>query len=368
MLHQHQSSENPHRPQLEPTARACTLDLANARFFESPPSPTHSEPEDIPSASCPAHFLAEPESSVHVSNSTPYTNFYVNGVGATCPGLSRSVKGMANLSGGTVYGVLNDTAELPVASTLLAPLGAIFPTFAKGIKRTLQVAEGVTKGFFGMLSSSMGRHLEKDAVTAIMSAVREKALRGEKIRLFCHSQGSIVTSNALEELRKELSPEQWSLVEKNVEVISFGARNYQWPDAIRVTLNVHRGDFPAFAMGLVSSIMRPFRRRSSEMRVVNRWGISHALGQYLEHHHEFEVLPPSRLAGTPNGENAASKVYNSIRDGRLADSTHIKMIDAAIDLYGKKFSAEFLRFAPKGEIGRFHVVPEQLERLRLSAG
>ena len=86
----------------------------------------------------------------------------------------------------------------------------------------------------GKCSYKLGRDAEK-SVDTLVDFIREKIQNDEKISLHAHSQGSVITQNALTILKDKLSPNDWKKLTQNLTVILYGTVTYDFPDNIKIT-------------------------------------------------------------------------------------------------------------------------------------
>jgi len=122
-----------------------------------------------------------------------------------------------------------------------------------------------TEGFIGDLKQSAGDKVDKGANAAVDSmatTIYDELAAGRGIHLMAHSQGGLVTSRALTDVRNRLmiedgmtSAEADQALSK-VQVESFGSAAASWPDGPQYVHYVNRGDPVPTMLGLGSSADR----------------------------------------------------------------------------------------------------------------
>jgi hypothetical protein len=159
------------------------------------------------------------------------TLIYVNGIQTDVAGQTRSLQAIADNTGSRVIGVHNATG-----------------TFA------------------GDLLQSLGDKLDigrNPAVDTLADTVYNELKAGREVHLMAHSQGAIITSRALTDVRNRLmledgmSREQAENLLNNVRVETFGGAARRYPDGPQYVHYVNRNDGVPQATGL-RSWLNPF--------------------------------------------------------------------------------------------------------------
>lgn len=152
------------------------------------------------------------------------TLIYVNGIQTDVAGQSNSLQAIANNTGSRVIGVHNATG-----------------TFA------------------GDLLQSLGDKLDignNPAVDTMADTVYNELRAGRNVHLMAHSQGAIITSRALTDVRNRLmaedgmSRQQAEALMNNIKVETFGGASRRYPDGPQYVHYLNRNDGVPMATGL----------------------------------------------------------------------------------------------------------------------
>jgi hypothetical protein len=159
------------------------------------------------------------------------TLIYVNGIKTNVAGQSNSLQAIADNTGSRVVGVHNATA-----------------------------------GFGADVLQSLGDKLDignNPAVDTLADTVYDELRAGRDVHLMAHSQGAIITSRALQDVKNRLMLEdgmtrsQAEALMNNVRVETFGGASRRYPDGPQYVHYVNRNDGVPQAFGL-RSWLNPF--------------------------------------------------------------------------------------------------------------
>jgi hypothetical protein len=287
---------------------------------------------------------ASPTGSVHVSNRNENrSNYYVNGMNQSTRRVVEDVQALTAVTGDSVRAILNDSS------------GSFF--------------QEVKSAVLGFLSSILGQYAEPEAVESMMNVIIDDVREGKQVRVFAFSQGSIITSNALELLHDQLSEEEWKKLTENVEVITAGAGTNLFPDGIRAVGIVHEGDFvphltrsfsgirstASYAMSYLSGLKPTMLQAAPVIEIA---------GSDPEEPHRFtgymEDLPAFLLAAHTNGDRVdgaslARAVAGAALNGDFADHVIHQVIGKMRDEQNVEFFEALRHYAPSGKIGMFPI-------------
>jgi hypothetical protein len=157
---------------------------------------------------------------------TSVPTIYVNGVLNSVADQARFMSGLANATGSAVYGIHN-----------------------------------ASQGIFGDLWQSMRDKLDlgrNPPVDTVAEYVRDQLVNhpNEPINLVGHSQGALIISRALNDVRRQLliedgrSREQVEALFSRVTVTTFGGASGHYPNGPQYTHYINRGDYVAMPLGL----------------------------------------------------------------------------------------------------------------------
>lgn len=167
-------------------------------------------------------------SGVKPSNGKPPTEkvIYVNGINTPLAGQQATMQAMADKTGAEVVGVHN-----------------------------------ATEGFITDLVQCAGDKIDKGknaAVDSLAETVYQQVKNGEGVHLLAHSQGALVTSRALTDVKNRLmledgmTPAQAEQALSKVKVETFGGAAASFPDGPQYVHYVNRGDLVPTMLGLGS--------------------------------------------------------------------------------------------------------------------
>jgi hypothetical protein len=169
---------------------------------------------------------------------TEGTILFVNGMGETPSAASSQARHIADTTGMQVVNLYNATEG--VAKDLLQATG---DTFDLGTNK---------------------------AVDSLADQVYDRLMAGESIRLMSHSQGGLITSRALTDVRNRMVAEG-GLTRKeaeaklaNVGVETLGSAAPSWPDGPKYVHYVNRSDFVPTFLG----VGRPFTDPGKDAKVI----------------------------------------------------------------------------------------------------
>ena len=159
------------------------------------------------------------------------TMIYVNGIQTNVAGQSNSLQAIADNSGSRVIGVHNATGS-----------------------------------FVGDVAQSLGDKLDigrNPAVDTLADTVYGELRAGRDVHLLAHSQGAIITSRALQDVKNRLMLEDGmpqnraEALMNNIKVETFGGASRRFPDGPQYVHYVNRNDGVPQAFGL-RSWLNPF--------------------------------------------------------------------------------------------------------------
>ncbi len=157
---------------------------------------------------------------------TSVPTIYVNGILNSVDDQARFMNGLANATGSAVYGIHN-----------------------------------ASQGIFGDLWQSLRDKLDlgrNPPVDAVADYVHEQLMNGgsDPVNLVGHSQGALIISRALDDVRKQLqiedglSKQQVEALLSRVNVTTFGGASGHYPNGPQYTHYINRGDYVAMPAGL----------------------------------------------------------------------------------------------------------------------
>ena len=165
------------------------------------------------------------------------TLIYVNGIQTDVAGQSQSLQAIADNSGSRVVGIHNSTGSI-----------------------------------FGDLLQSLGDKLDigkNPAVDTLADTVYDELTTGRDVHLMAHSQGAIITSRALTDVKNRLmledgmSRSEAENLLNNVKVETFGGASRRYPDGPQYVHYVNRNDGVPQSFGL-RSWLNPFAHAGSD--------------------------------------------------------------------------------------------------------
>lgn len=100
----------------------------------------------------------------------------------------------------------------------------------------------------GLFSDSRGHELEYQISSQLELAIRQDLKDNRQIKIFAHSQGSVILRNIL----AKLDHENYSF--RDIKVFTFGAANYFWPKDLQVFSFTNKSDYLARALNNLTEI------------------------------------------------------------------------------------------------------------------
>jgi len=155
---------------------------------------------------------------------------YINGINTPLAAQQSTMQSIANKTGAEVLGIHNST-----------------------------------EGFIGDLRQSAGDKVDKGKNAAVDSAadtIYQELKAGRGVHLFAHSQGALVTSRALTDVRNRLMVEDGMTAQQaeqamsNIKVETFGGAAAKFPDGPQYVHYINRGDPVGTMLGLGSGTDR----------------------------------------------------------------------------------------------------------------
>jgi hypothetical protein len=313
----------------------------------------------------------------NVRNASVPVNIYVNGFVGSKEYYDPSLQKMANIMGSSVLGVINNQE--------------------RGIGIDL------SKALAGRLHAVLGEKAENIAVTNLKDCILDfhKNFPEKDIRLLAYSQGTIITKNAIESLKKELPEADWSALSPKLRIELYGAAQHRWPselsvvefmhkkdmvpgltqipDAIRHTLQTQKIQGSPFkfieASGFIDGV--PFTRvpssvhgsvRTPELVILDtKKDNPHDIQGYMESQALFFIGfsgDPGSVKGI-NTTEVADRLSGSIRYGWYSDQMHNEVISKLV--HDKAFAKRLMEHAPHGRIDNYQIPESLFNQLRSSA-
>ncbi len=97
----------------------------------------------------------------------------------------------------------------------------------------------LSNSLWGLISNQSGLELEQEASTQLELSLRKDLKANQQIKIFAHSQGSIILRNVLVKLA------DCGISLNSIKVFTFGAANYLWPKNLQVYSFTNRSDYLA---------------------------------------------------------------------------------------------------------------------------
>ncbi len=111
------------------------------------------------------------------------------------------------------------------------------------IKSSFNPSNGIFQDLYysinGLFSNQIGRDLEYQASSLLELELRKDLKAKQVIKIFAHSQGSIILRNVLAKLQNE------NISLNQIKVFTFGAANYFWPKDLQVFSFTNQSDYLA---------------------------------------------------------------------------------------------------------------------------
>lgn len=321
------------------------------------------------------HALPEPQFMASNFKAGPHATelYYVNGMRTDPRDMEQHLSGLVRTFGRPVTAIINDQEEeIP---------GTQEPGFFRSIFNSV----------CGFISSDAGYLVERGAVERLEQVIIRHVKSGQKMRFMAHSQGSILVRNALDRVLGEhssLTEAEKERVPELVSVATFGAAEHYFPRGIRVQEYAHRNDPVALGTSLAADIREGIKECVSWLkRNVSSYLFGTKMDQgskaelqleraprvFLDGDHSFgpyvSKLPhffieTYRSQGASPGAGIANALILSIREGRLSDVVHARIIKEMIAQNNKDFAQTLLQASPSGMIGAFKVpCRDELQRL-----
>jgi hypothetical protein len=322
-----------------------------------------------------------PESEYSASNarnpSVP-VNIYVNGFVGSKEYYDPSLQKIANTMGFSVLGVINN--------------------------QELGIGIDLSKAVAGRMHSALGKKAENIAITNLKDCILDfhKNFPEKDIRLLAYSQGTIITKNAIESLKKELPEADWSSLSRKLRIELYGAAQHRWPSELSVVEFMHKKDYvPGLtqipdavrhnlhaqkvqgspfqiieASGVIDGI--PFKRvpsiihgnvKTPEMVILDTQKENpHDIQGYMESQAYFFIVF-SGDPGSPKGidtTKVADRLAGSIKYAWYSDPMHNEVISKLV--HDQAFAEKLLQHAPYGWIDGYQIPVALFDQLRSSAG
>ena len=201
-------------------------------------------------------------------------------------------------------GITNDRTVVQVngINTDVASQAASLQAIADQTGSRVIGVHNSTAGTIRDLAQSLGDKLDignNPAVTTLADTIMSELKAGREVDLMAHSQGAIITSRALTDVRNQLQLEdgltrqQAENLLSNVDVETFGGASRRYPDGPNYVHYVNRNDAVPQLFGL-REFFNPFAQRGEDA-VMNYFregnfgvGEAHAFSTYLGQRVPFE--------------------------------------------------------------------------------
>lgn len=166
----------------------------------------------------------------------------------------------------------------------------------------------------GKCSYKLGRDAEK-SVDTLVDFIREKIKNDEVISLHAHSQGSVITQNALAILKDKLSSNDWEKLTQNLTVTLYGTVTYDFPDSIKVT------SYELLDPITLLAKIGPDPDKNENIEKISCNEIGHSMDLYIQNIHGNPTNPItfSKIKNTLHKTcekiaDTSSRVYNHLKE------------------------------------------------------
>lgn len=237
--------------------------------------------------------------------------------GAYLGALGQPLPATANID--NIAGILPRDGSKPIGRAVF--VNGIASTRGMVAEQMQQIADmtgtevvglyNATDGVLRDVAQTLGDRVdigENKAVESLKNLILSKIADGEPLRLASYSQGALITSRALVDVKEELLAR--GLTQKQVEarlatiqVETFGGAASHYPDGPQYVHHVNRFDpvtlFSFYALGDKNPLVHP--GRGAKMHTFNGWSLkpsTHSMATYLKHHVRYEELKPAPAAST----------------------------------------------------------------------
>ena len=361
--------------------------IQNPQFLEELAVPEHPRVSELvptlPNESIcsvlppPAYIPSNPRAPT-----APDRILYVNGMRVDSEGIRRDLCQIAVCFGRKTTAVINP------------PERPLFKYDSEGFTLSLRNAVG---GFF---STSLGMALERDTIATLIDEIKLGVLsRGERILILAHSQGSIITGNAIEILLSEsgeLTADERDAIRANITVTVVGAAQRRFPSGVESEELAHTGDvvpritvpvsYAQHGLGVgVQAFKDWLAGYKEESEVVKRmhdalphiqsteWADrvvlsgGHSLQNYLDNLPLFFVERAKDSKGAIDSVLLADRYVRSVWQGEYSDIVYSRIIKNRVDHNDNVFADEIVRRCSHvGAIGNFKI--PMLEKLKEMSG
>jgi hypothetical protein len=303
---------------------------------------------------------------------------YVNGMRVDSAGIRRDLCQIAVCFGRKTTAVINP------------PERPLFKYDSEGFTLSFRNAVG------GLFSTTIGMALERDTIAALIEEIKSGVLvRGERVLILAHSQGSIITGNAFQILLSEsggLSEKQKDALRANVTVTVVGAAQRRFPSGIESEELAHSGDvvpritaplsYAQHGIGVgVQTVKDWLAGYKEQWEVAKRvhdalpniqsteWAEKvvlsggHSLQSYLDNLHLFFIERAKDSKGNIDSVLLADRYVRSVWQGEYSDIVYCRIIKNRLESGDIEFAKQIIRLCSNaGTIGNFKV--PSLENLK----
>lgn len=318
----------------------------------------------------------EHTASNSMNASLPVT-FYVNGFVGSKDYYDPSIQKIADTMGSHVLGVINNQES--------------------------SIVVDLQKALAGRLHHALGEKAEKKAVTNLKECILDfhENFPDKDIRILAYSQGTIITKNSIELLRKEIPEEDWLSLSRKLKVELYGAAQHLWPSDVSVVEYMHKKDYVPGLTQIPDTVRHAFQSgeiRGSPFKTIQAKGVIDqisfvrvpsstngviktpemiVLDTQRENAHDIQGYMDSQsiffiaLSGDPscakgiNTLEVAERLSKSIKYASYSDQVHDGVISKLS--HDHDFAKKLLENAPHGNIDKYQIPEELFSKLLGSA-
>lgn len=250
----------------------------------------------------------------------------------------------------------------------------------------------------GLVSSRLGAYAEPSCVQDLERIIQDALTSGNKrLIIVGHSHGTVIIQNAFDRVYDRWNTDpaatrQWLQASRNMEVILYAPLVATIAPGPRAVGLVHTLDLPARGLGGLHTAIASTKHytgwresQNVETVVFTPQGIDYRglLSDPRQVHSSIELILADRefnfrllstdpLSKRSNPVIFATKLADSIREGRRSDNLHRDLIIKGCDLYGQNFCWPFMSNFDVAEdsnachLGKFTIDGKLLDRVRAS--
>ena len=283
----------------------------------------------------------------------------VNGLTTEMSNIRRDLESVVDTAGRSVTAVLNDAEN--------------------------SFLEGALKAILGIFDNKIGKELEP-AVSNLMNEIIDRIEAGKVVHLIPYSQGSVITSNAMDLLHDYTNDPDWrgpswDEISSKVKISTFGAAMQVWHKDLDVRAYEHSFDWVSIATKPLNWIRLAFNRvlgdgtkKLVEPVVINNSSSegAHSFQGYMQDWPGFLIKRSQERFSEQSSVQLAREMHDSIQRARLSDDKHIEILERLLASADGKFALEFVKLVEQSDgkgrryIGNFEVPSfTQFEKLAM---